>query len=501
MTTAEDTWIPLIKQIQGNTSSPKKRSECLDVVVLSSKRTVTMPSNISNDEKKFNTKSAKKKSTDNITLSDISRRLAMRKDLHNRLCLVSDIMCFLGVFGIILMVIANEITFSQINHNDTILSWFIKLAISFSTLVLIGFVCKYHLLDIYLYSVNNSIDDWRITVTNKKILLILFEILICAVHPTPRSFPHQLNASLETRHLNSSISTNYTLSYIAVDVALGLPMFGRLYLVCRFIMFHSHLMHDALSQSVGYLNKISIDFFFLMKTYLEHSPIRCLTIFCLIIFLIGSWCLRACDYLPNREHVSMLDSMWLFIVTFTTVGYGDLAPSTYCGRGIAALIGLIGVFSTALIIAVLAQKLLLNRWEKHVHNFVLNIELAKDRRILAANVVKGTIRVWYLRNKIKSGSSFRYLQAQRQLLQSVHMLQQTKQEQRKLVDSCIDQTDILTLQRNTSDKTREVSQQLKIMKVKMDRIERELAEMNIYMNNAIRDIQNTLNTLLDKITK
>ncbi|CAF4403132.1 unnamed protein product, partial [Adineta steineri] len=28
----------------------------------------------------------------------------------------------------------------------------------------------------------------------------------------------------------------------------------------------------------------------------------------------------------------MLDAMWLFIVTFTTVGYGDLTPTTYCGR-------------------------------------------------------------------------------------------------------------------------------------------------------------------------
>lgn len=110
-------------------------------------------------------------------------------------------------------------------------------------------------------------------------------------------------------------------------------MFARFYLVGRFIMLHSHLMHDASSQSVGYLNKISINFFFLVKTYLDQTPIRFLVAFCLLLFMVGSWCLRACNYLPNNEHISLPDSMWLFIVTFATVGYGDLTPTTYCGRG------------------------------------------------------------------------------------------------------------------------------------------------------------------------
>ncbi|CAF5092970.1 unnamed protein product, partial [Rotaria sp. Silwood1] len=77
------------------------------------------------------------------------------------------------------------------------------------------------------------------------------------------------------------------------------------------------------------------------------------------------------------EHLSIENSMWLLIETFTTVGYGDFTPSTLCGRTVAAMTGLVGIFSTALLIAVLTQKLLMNRWEKYVHNFVLDIELAK----------------------------------------------------------------------------------------------------------------------------
>jgi hypothetical protein len=94
-----------------------------------------------------------------------------------------------------------------------------------------------------------------------------------------------------------------------------------MYLLCRFIMFHSHLVHDASSQSLGYLNRVSINFSFLIKTYLEQWPIRSLFIFSLFLFFIGSWSLRACNYnSTSHEHLSILDSMWLFIVTFTTVG-------------------------------------------------------------------------------------------------------------------------------------------------------------------------------------
>lgn len=97
-------------------------------------------------------------------------------------------------------------------------------------------------------------------------------------------------------------------------------MFGRLYLWCRFITFHSRLVRDTASQSLGYLNKISINFSFIIKAYFQELPIRCLVIFCTAIFFIGSWSLRACDFTSSNEHISMFAAMWLFIVTFTTVG-------------------------------------------------------------------------------------------------------------------------------------------------------------------------------------
>ena len=41
----------------------------------------------------------------------------------------------------------------------------------------------------------------------------------------------------------------------------------------------------------------------------------------------------------DEEHANLLNTMWLIAITFLSVGYGDIVPNTYCGRGIAVFTG------------------------------------------------------------------------------------------------------------------------------------------------------------------
>ncbi|CAF4215088.1 unnamed protein product, partial [Rotaria sordida] len=271
MPTVNDTSIQLINDTPVDSPSLNDQSDSPNTLALRSIKRVTIDPNVSND-KEIQPENVKQyKSVGNISFAKISLRLTKRKILLKQICIVTDIMCVLGILGIILMIIENELTFSQIDNNDTISSWSIKIVISLSTVVLIGFVVQYHHLDLSLYAVNNSIEDYSVAITYQKILLIVLEILVCAVHPMPRSFPCHSNPSVENISSNSSTFNRYPLSYISVDVALGFPMFARVYLLCRFIMFHSHVFHDISSRSVGYLNKISIDYLFLIKDVGEVS--------------------------------------------------------------------------------------------------------------------------------------------------------------------------------------------------------------------------------------
>ncbi|CAF1417117.1 unnamed protein product [Adineta steineri] len=434
----------------------------------------------------------KRTSPRTVLMADISRRLLRRKLLHNRLYLISDIMCFLGLLGIILMIINNEIIFLNIYDKSKYICWFIKLIITITTIILVVLVFYFRRLELDLYAINNSFNHWRIGLTTTKICLTIFEAFICIIHPIPLDFPFISHSKSN----NSTISNSIAPTHITMDVTLGLPMFARLYLICRFLMFNSHLVRDAISQSIGSLNQVSINFKFLLKTYIQQWPARCLFIFCLPLFLTSSWSLRACNYKATIEHISMLDAMWLFIVTFTTVGYGDLTPTNYCGRSVAGITAMIGLLSTAFLVSVLSQKLKLSRSEKYVHIFVLNMQMLKERKNHAANIIKFIFKLWLLKKKHQPTSN-EYIKAQRELVRSMHFNQQLKLGQKKLVDSCIGIPELVVIQRQTNDQTCENTQTLAIMKLKMNKIEEQLGEMN----HAITNIQNTLHLLLNRISQ
>ena len=163
--------------------------------------------------------------------------------------------------------------------------------------------------------------------------------------------------------------------------------------------------------------------------------------------------------------------------------------------GIAAITGIIGVFSTALLVAVISQKLELTRSEKYVHNFVASIELAKAHKDQAANVVKYGWKVWYLRRKGKH-MVIPYIQAQRKLLKSIHLVRKIKQQQRKLADNYVSLLELFTVQRSTSATTDEISQRVIVMERKVDKVEDQLAEINRGMLN----LGDKLNILLERVT-
>ena len=139
--------------------------------------------------------------------------------------MVSDVMCFLGLFGIILMLISNELIFhSNINRDhQRRICWFIQLSITVSTIGLVGLVIFYHCSNIRLYAIENSLTNCRVRFTLQGSLLIIVEIVICAIHPIPQSLSvHWLTNEID-RSKNFTVLTSTNPSYIATNVALSLP--------------------------------------------------------------------------------------------------------------------------------------------------------------------------------------------------------------------------------------------------------------------------------------
>jgi potassium intermediate/small conductance calcium-activated channel subfamily N len=212
------------------------------------------------------------------------------------------------------------------NQSETLM--LLKFVISVSTVVLVVLVFVYHRLDLSLYCIDNSIDDWRIGLTHPRIFIIVIECFICAIHP----FPGKLVVKATEERLtvipqsaddaaNVSYATTETLTHsIPLDIFLSVPMFARLYLLCRVLVLHSKLVTDASSQSLGYLNRITFDFRFVFKSSMTKSPELVLACLICLLFIIASWCLKACEYHLSPEKFGFFNSMWLVAITFLTVG-------------------------------------------------------------------------------------------------------------------------------------------------------------------------------------
>lgn len=82
---------------------------------------------------------------------------------------------------------------------------------------------------------------------------------------------------------------------VPVDVTLSLPMFFRLYLICRSMLLHSKLFTDASSRSIGALNRINFNTRFVLKTLMTICPGTVLMVFMVSLWIIGSWTMRLCE--------------------------------------------------------------------------------------------------------------------------------------------------------------------------------------------------------------
>uniref|UniRef100_A0A6G1SFL5 Small conductance calcium-activated potassium channel protein n=1 Tax=Aceria tosichella TaxID=561515 RepID=A0A6G1SFL5_9ACAR len=420
---------------------------------------------------------------------NVGYRLGRRKALFEKRKRISDYALTFALIGILFMIMENELSAAGYYHKDSVYSHAIKTIISVTTAVLLGLIGAYHMLEVQLFMIDNCADDWRIAMTLKRIGQILLEMLICLIHPIPCELYFQWTTRLNN-HGGRLVSTQ-----VPLDVVLSLPMFFRLYLICRVMLLHSKLFTDASSRSIGALNRISFDTKFVLKTLMTICPGTVLMVFMVSIWMIASWAMRLCERYHDEEHANLLNTMWLTAITFLSVGYGDIVPNTYCGRGIAVFSGLTGAGCTALAVAVIARKLELTRAEKHVHNFMMDTQLTKRLKNAAANVLRETWLIYKNTKLVRKVNPSKVRSHQRNFLVAIYSLRKVKMDQRKLMDNANTVTDMAKTLNTVFEIISDITGQHEVLESKFIELEKRLdlqAECLLSMNDK-------LDTLLDRL--
>uniref|UniRef100_A0A2K5F597 Potassium calcium-activated channel subfamily N member 3 n=1 Tax=Aotus nancymaae TaxID=37293 RepID=A0A2K5F597_AOTNA len=418
---------------------------------------------------------------------NIGYKLGHRRALFEKRKRLSDYALIFGMFGIVVMVIETELSWG-LYSKDSMFSLALKCLISLSTIILLGLIIAYHTREVQLFVIDNGADDWRIAMTYERILYISLEMLVCAIHPIPGEYKFFWTARLAFSYTPSRAEAD-------VDIILSIPMFLRLYLIARVMLLHSKLFTDASSRSIGALNKINFNTRFVMKTLMTICPGTVLLVFSISLWIIAAWTVRVCESpespaqpsgssLPAWYHdqqdvtSNFLGAMWLISITFLSIGYGDMVPHTYCGKGVCLLTGI--MVSTLLCPSPYPQR----NGSTHVHSFQI--------KNAAANVLRETWLIYKHTKLLKKIDHAKVRKHQRKFLQAIHQLRSVKMEQRKLSDQANTLVDLSKMQNVMYDLITELNDRSEDLEKQIGSLESKLEHLTASFNSLPLLIADTL---------
>ncbi|XP_048352016.1 small conductance calcium-activated potassium channel protein 1 isoform X1 [Sphaerodactylus townsendi] len=459
----------------------------LEVVVSKSERSKTSDPHLDEEGETEGGAHGQKKN------QNVGYRLGHRRALFEKRKRLSDYALIFGMFGIVVMVTETELSWG-VYTKESSYSFALKCLISLSTMILLGLIIMYHAREIQLFMVDNGADDWRIAMTYERIFFITLELIVCAIHPIPGQYFFTWTTRLAFTYATSEANTD-------VDIILSIPMFLRLYLIGRVMLLHSKLFTDASSRSIGALNKINFNTRFVMKTLMTICPGTVLLVFSISSWIIAAWTVRVCERYHDKQDVTsnFLGAMWLISITFLSIGYGDMVPHTYCGKGVCLLTGIMGAGCTALVVAVVARKLELTKAEKHVHNFMMDTQLSKRVKNAAANVLRETWLIYKHTKLVKKTDHAKVRKHQRKFLQAIHQLRSVKMEQRKLNDQANTLVDLAKTQNvmydmvsELQERNEDLEKRISALEGKIDLLGLTLHALPSLVSQAIRQQQRAL---------
>ncbi|MGH0151299.1 UNVERIFIED_CONTAM: hypothetical protein FKN15_034078 [Acipenser sinensis] len=345
-----------------------------------------------------------------------------------------------------------------------------------------------------VFMIDHSVEDWHIALTARRVFSISLELVVCALHPVPLAWlpgSGEEGGTWMGRGLGGRAGTPRSPCSHLLPAGLGAA--AQLHDVPAAVpgaLLPAALQQDppeCLLQEHRLPQQHQIPLLLRAQELMNTQPGLALLAFIVFLWLTAFWILTLCERQSEGAVGSMEDTVWLVAITFLTIGYGDLTPKTTCGMTVCLLTGVMGVGCTAMLVAVISNKLVLNKAEKHVHQFMMDTKDTKKIRNAAANVLR---ECWLLHRSSRGrrhGGEHR--RDQRRLLKAIQVFRNARLKQSKKTDHGNKVVDLLKhLQRITCDHNVNWSNSYKELEQRINSLEQKMDALRI----AFHDISQPL---------
>ena len=194
-------------------------------------------------------------------------------------------------------------------------------------------------------------------------LALLLDLAILAVFPYPYvSGEVRLTEHEYTESLYKWTDVCYTVSEI-----LYLCSFARLYFLARNVLYLIGYV-DAHSRQVCRENRVKPGISFTLRSFVRLRPITMALVFILPTALVLGVFLRVFERpymdISTLDYEPYYNSLWLALMTISTVNYADFYPTTHLGRVVALICGLWGLFLVSMMVYVIDRNFSLSDREE-----------------------------------------------------------------------------------------------------------------------------------------
>jgi hypothetical protein len=238
-----------------------------------------------------------------------------------------------------------------------------------------------HIIDAKVLEINKDIPERLWIWESDRLKSLSMTIFIFFLHPNPifkgLEFPIE--------NLKYQKIYNHSMNSIMTMICLN-----RIWFFLKYYLTISEY-YSPRGQRVSKMNNLDADLGFSLKASFYRSPVISYTLIFVLILAYTSYCLRmferVADDDTNFNFSLYWNNLWCLVITMTTVGYGDIYPTTILGRIVGIVACICGISLISMLVVTITNVVVFTPIELNVFLILQRVILKDEKDMQATKLV------------------------------------------------------------------------------------------------------------------